>query len=130
MVGWILRGQGGDLDQVIGLDPLSRPGPGPFQRVQARSVATVATFAGTDPALAAGPPLHGSPERRPVFDGPAGSAGFALAGDDDMTDAAVGQLLVDLGLAVSAVRGHVCGARPARSVIRSIADSLHRSRSN
>ena len=121
LVGWSSGGQGGDLDQVVGQDPLSGPGPGSFQRVQARAVPSVAAFEGADPAFAAGSPLHGSPERRPMLDGPAGGAVSALAGDDDVPHAAVGQLLVDTGLAIATVAVTVRGVRPVRSVIRSIA---------
>lgn len=98
-----LGGQSGDLDQVVGQHPVSGPGPG-TQRVQAWAVPPVSAFA--DPACAAGSPCQGSAERSPLFDSFARRAGFALPRDDDVGNPAVGQLLVDAGLAVATVGGH------------------------
>jgi hypothetical protein len=40
------------------------------------------------------------------FVGLSGLAGFAFAGDDDVSDAEVGQVIVDAGFAVAAVGSH------------------------
>src|SRR5664279_321794 len=111
-------GQGGDLDQVVGEDPLSGPGFRSFEVVQAGAVPTVSTFQGADPTLATGPPFHGSTERPAVFDLLPGGTGSALAGYHHVANSEVGQCLVDRGLAVSAVRCHGPGARPVRFFTR------------
>ena len=78
-------------------DSLSGPGPGTFERVQARPVPSVAAFESADSAFTSGSPFDGSSECWSVFDGPAGGTGFALAGDDDVFDSALGQLVIDGG---------------------------------
>ncbi len=94
-----------DLRQVVGLDPVSGPGPGAFGAVQAGPVPPVPAFEGADPAFAAGPPLDGTAERWPALGGLAGLAGFALAGDDHVADAEALQVVFDRLLAVAAVGG-------------------------
>ena len=99
-------GEGGDLDQVVGEDPLPGPGFRSFEVVQPSSVPTVSAFQGADPAPATGSPFHGSAERTSVFDLLPGRAGLALAGYHHVPDTQVGHGLVDSGLAVPAVGGH------------------------
>src|SRR6478752_3143186 len=79
-------GQGGDLGQVVGEDPLSGPGFRSFEVVQAGSVPAVSAFEGADPSFASGSPFDGSAESAAVLDLAAGGAGSALAGDDDRAD--------------------------------------------
>jgi len=73
-------GEGGDLDQVVGEDPLSGPGFGSFEAVQAAAVPVVSAFDGADPAFASGSPFDGSAKRPAVFDLLPVRAGSALAG--------------------------------------------------
>src|SRR5215217_6757217 len=68
-------GDCGDLDQVVGQDPVSGPDPGPVEVIEAGAVPAVLPFEGADPGLATGPPLHCSAERSAVFVGLAGLAG-------------------------------------------------------
>jgi hypothetical protein len=77
--GLVSAGQGADLDQVVGQDPVSGPGPGSFGAVQAGAVPPVLALESADPAFASGPPLDGFPERGPAFGGLARRVGFALA---------------------------------------------------
>ena len=56
-----------------------------------------------------------------MFDSSAGPRRACPCGDDEVAYTAVGQLLVDGGLAVAAVGGHRARIRPACMVIRSIA---------
>ena len=77
-----------------------------FEVVQAGPVSTGPTFQSADPALAIGAPFDGSPERSLVFDLLPGNARSALARDHHVSDPAVGQRLIDRGLAVPAVGGH------------------------
>ena len=60
--GPVSGGQGGDLDQVVGEDPLSGPGFRSFEAVQAGAVPAVSAFEGADPAFASGSPFDGSAE--------------------------------------------------------------------
>src|SRR6478752_2995113 len=71
-------GQGGDLGQVVGEDPLSGPGFRSFEVVQAGSVPAVSAFEGADPSFASGSPFDGSAESAAVLDLAAGGAGPAL----------------------------------------------------
>src|SRR3954470_20708272 len=101
-----LAGQDGDLDQVVGQDPVSGPDPGAVEVVEAGAVPAVLPFEGADPGLATGPPLHCSAERPAVFVGLASLAGSALAGDHHGPDPELLQVVVDAGLAVAAIGGH------------------------
>src|ERR1700739_3776704 len=96
-----LAGQGRDLDQVVGQDPVSGPCPGTFSTIQAGAVPAVATFEGAECRFAAGPPLDCAPERPAVLGGLAGLAGFALAGDHDGAHAEGVQVVVDTFLAIA-----------------------------
>src|SRR5215207_6890175 len=98
-------GDCGDLDQVVGQDPVSGPDPGPVEVIEAGAVPPVLPFEGADPGLATGPPLHGSAERPAMFVGLASLAGSALAGDHHGPDAELVQVVLDAGLAVAAVGG-------------------------
>src|SRR4051812_30711811 len=100
-----LAGQGSDLDQVVGQDPVSGPDPGSVEVIEACAVPPVLPFEGADPGLAAGPPLDRSAERPAVFVGLAGLAGSALAGDYHGPDAEIVQVVLDGGLAVAAIGG-------------------------
>src|ERR1700676_2522952 len=108
-------GQGGDLSQVVGEDPLPSPGFRPFEVVQAGAIPPVSAFEGADPSFASGSPFEGSAECSTPLDPLACGTGSALAGDDDSADTKVGQLGVDGGLAVAAV----CSHRPRRSAVAS-----------
>src|ERR1700677_242343 len=105
LAGRVSAGQGADLDQVVGQDPVSGPGPGSFGAVQAGAVPSVLPFECADPAFAAGPPFDGAPERGAAFVGLAGLAGFALAGDGHVADPECAQVVFDELLAVAAVGG-------------------------
>src|SRR3954470_5971851 len=100
-----LAGQDGDLDQVVGQDPVSGPDPGPVELIEAGAVPAVLPFEGADPGLATGPPLHCCAERPAVFVGLAGLAGSALAGDHHGPNAEIVQIVLDAGLAVAAIGG-------------------------
>src|SRR4051795_9155137 len=106
-----LAGQGSDLDQVVGQDPVSGLDPGSVEVVEAGAVPPVLPFEGADPGFAAGPPLDGAPERSAVFVGLAGLAGSALARDHHGAHAELVQVVLDAGFAVAAVGGD--GARAA-----------------
>ena len=84
-------------------DPLSGPDLGPCGAVDPGPVPSVSAFQATDPALAAGSPLHLPAERRPVFLDLSGLARFALAGNDNMSDCLVVQGVINARLAVAAV---------------------------
>src|SRR5258708_17852690 len=71
-------GQGGDLDQVVGEDPLSGPGFRSFEAVQAGAVPAVSAFGGADPAFASGSPFDGSAGCSAVLYVLAGGPGPAL----------------------------------------------------
>src|SRR5947209_16521547 len=90
--------QCGDLDEVVGEDRLSGPGPGAVEAVETGAVPAVAAFEAADPTLGAGPPFDDLAEGRSVFGGVAGLAGSALARDDDGADSQVVQVLFDAGL--------------------------------
>jgi len=73
--------EGGDLDQVVGQDPVSGPDPGAVGAVDPGAVPPVAPFQGTDPTLTPGAPLHRPAERPPPFDGlPGPLPGFPFRG--------------------------------------------------
>ena len=74
---------------------MSGPDPGSFDGVDPGAVPAVAAFEGADPAFAAGSPFHVSAERSSVFVGLSGLAGSAFAGDHDVADAEVVQVVVD-----------------------------------
>jgi hypothetical protein len=101
-----LGGQDGDLGQVVGQDSVSGPDPGAFGAVDHAAVPSVVAFKVTDPAFAAGSPLHSSAERSSSFDVLPGLAGSAFAGNDDVVDAELVQLVLDGGFSVAAVRSH------------------------
>ena len=63
LAGRVSAGQGADLDQVVGQDPVAGSSPGSFGAVQAGAVPSVAPFERADPAFVAGPPLDSPPER-------------------------------------------------------------------
>src|SRR5258708_13620743 len=71
-------GQGGDLDQVVGEDPLSGPGFRSFEAVQAGAGPAVSPFEGADPAFASGSPFDGSAECSAFLDVLAGGPRPAL----------------------------------------------------
>src|ERR671919_863439 len=99
------RGEGGDLDQVVGQDPVSGPDLGAFEPIEAGAVPPVASFEGADAGFAAGAPFDRSAERAAVFVGLAGLAGSALAGDHHGAHPELVQLVLDAGFAVAAVGG-------------------------
>src|SRR5258708_26430238 len=76
-------GQGADLDQVVGEDPVPAPDRGSFAAVQPGAVPVVSALEAADPAFAAGSPPDEPAEPAGVFDGPAGGGvpGFARAGN-------------------------------------------------
>src|SRR4051794_41810306 len=85
---------------------MSGPDPGSFGGVDHGAVPAVVAFEVTDPTLAAGSPFHGSSEGWSSFDGLSSLRRSALAGDHDVPDAEVVEVLIDGGFAVSAVGGH------------------------
>src|SRR3954447_17165172 len=99
-------GQGGDLGEVVCEDSMSGPDPGSFGGVDHGAVPAVVAFEVTDPTLAAGSPFHGSSEGWSSFDGLSSLRRSALAGDHDVPDAEVVEILIDGGFAVTAVSGH------------------------
>src|SRR4051794_911741 len=111
-VGWrgcragLSGGQGGDLGEVVGQDSVSGPDPGSFGGVDHGAVPAVVAFEVTDPALAAGSPFHGAAERALSFDGLSSLRWSALAGDHDLPDSEIVEILLDTGFAVAAVGGH------------------------
>jgi len=93
----VFAGEGGDLDQIVGEDPLPGPGFRSLEAVQAGAVPSVSAFEGADPAFASGAPFDGSAERSAFLDVLAGGTGSALARDDDSADTELGQGGVDGG---------------------------------
>ena len=87
----------------MGQDPLSDPGAGSVDAVDAGSVHAVAAFEGGDAAFGAGAPLDQPPERGLPFDLTPGGGGFGLAGDRDLGDAQAGELVVGAVVSVTAV---------------------------
>jgi len=96
------------------------PDPGAFGGVDAGAIPAVSAFEVADPAFASGSPFDVAAERFSMLVGPPGLRGFAFAWNHDIVDAEVGELLVNLGLAVAAVGGD--GARRAPGALL---DSLH-----
>ena len=105
------RGEGTDLDEVVGQDAVPGPDSGAFGAVDAGAIPAVATLEGADAAFTSGAPLDCSSERASVFLGLPGLAGFDFAGYHDRAHAEVVQGVVDAFLAVAAVGGD--GARRA-----------------
>ena len=99
------RGEGADLDQVVGEDAVPGPDSGSFGAVDAGAIPAVATLEGADAAFTSGAPLDGSSERWPVFLGSPSLAGFAFTGYHDRAHAEVVQVVLDAFLAVAAVGG-------------------------
>ena len=84
-VSWgVSVGQGADLDQVVGEDSVSGPGPGTFGGVDHGSIPSEAAFEVADPSFAAGPPFDVSSERWLSFVGLSGFTGSAVAGNHDV----------------------------------------------
>jgi hypothetical protein len=75
------RGEGAELEQVVGQNALARPDSGSFGAVGAGAVPAVASLEGADAAFTPCAPLNCSPERGPVFGSLSGGAGFTPAGD-------------------------------------------------
>jgi hypothetical protein len=71
--GWS-AGQGGDLDQVVGEDPVLAPERCSLPSVQSGTVLAVTAFEVADPAFAAGAPLDEPMEAAAVLDGGIASA--------------------------------------------------------
>src|SRR5690349_5583744 len=109
------RGEGADLDEVVGPDAVSGADPGTFGAVDAGAVPAVAPLERADPAFTAGAPLDGSPESGPVFDGLSRRAGCAFTGYHHGAHAEVVQGVLDTFLAVAAVGGD--GARGAAGAL-------------
>src|SRR6516225_5833855 len=99
------RGEGTDLDQVVGQDAVPGPDSGALGAVDAGAVPAVATLEGADAAFTSGAPLDCSSEHAPVFLGLPGRAGFAFTGYHDRAHAEVVQGVIDTFLAVAAVSG-------------------------
>jgi hypothetical protein len=117
----ISGGQGGDSGQVVGEDPLSGPGFGSFEAVQAGTVPAVSAFEGADPVFASGSPFDGSAECSALLDVLAGGTGPAFARYDNSADPELGQCLVGGRFAVTRSAVTVRGTRPVRALIRRIA---------
>ena len=88
----------------MGEDPLSGPGFGSFEAVQAGAVPAVSAFEGTDPTLASRSPFDGSTEGSASFQLLSGQAGFPFAGNDDAVHADVGEGVVDRSSLVTRAR--------------------------
>ena len=114
-------GQGADLDQVVGEDSVSGPGPGTFGGVDHGSIPSVAAFEVADPSFAASTPFQVSSERSLSFVGLSGFAESATAGNHDLLDAEVVQGVVDGLFAVTAVGGHRLRCPPGAFLERSTA---------
>src|SRR3954447_23077119 len=99
------RGEGTDLDEVVGQDAVPGPDSGAFGAVDAGAIPAVATLEGADAAFTSSAPLDCSSERAPVFLGLPGLGGFAFAGYHDRAHAEVVQGVIDAFLAVAAVGG-------------------------
>ena len=65
-------GQGGDLGQVVGEDPVPAPDRCPVPAVQAGAIPAVTAFEVADPAFTPGAPLDQLAEAAAVLDGLAG----------------------------------------------------------
>ena len=65
----LLAGQGADLDQVVGEDPVPAPDGGTFFTVQVGAVPPVGVLEIADPALGTGAPLDEFAEARAVLGG-------------------------------------------------------------
>ena len=85
-----------------------------FSLLEAVQAGAVSVWEGADPAFASGSPFDGSAERFSVFVGAPQLRRFALARDHHVGDTEVGELLIDLGLAVAA------GARIRVAAIRDV----------
>src|SRR4029077_16895310 len=96
---------GADLDQVVGEDPVSGPGPGAFEAVDAGPIPAISAFETADAAFGPGAPFHDAAEGFSMFFGASGRRGFTSAGDHHGRHTEVVKLLVDLGFAVAAVGG-------------------------
>ena len=83
---------------------MSGPDPGALDAVDAGAVPTVASEI-ADPAFAAGAPFDGAAERFSVFVGSPRLGRSSCARNRHVLDTEVGELPVDLGLAVAAVGG-------------------------
>ena len=127
------RGEGTDLDEVVGQDAVPGPDSGAFGAVDAGAIPAVATLEGADAAFTSGAPLDCSPEGWPVFLGLAGLAGFAFAGYHDRAHAEVVQGVLDAFLAVAAVGGDgawrvpgsLCDPRDRRRQLRRVSRVAH-----
>src|ERR1700746_1115287 len=95
-------GEGADLDQIVGQDPVSGPDPGAFGAVDAGAVPAVAAFEAADAAFGPGAPFDGASEGFSVFFGASGLRGSTSAWDHHGRHAEVVKLLVDLGFAIAA----------------------------
>src|SRR4051795_5688686 len=90
-------GQDGDLGEVVCQHSVSGPDPCSFGVVDHGAVPAVVAFEVTDPAFAAGSPFHVAAERSPAFDVLSGFAGPTFAGDHDLPDAEIVEVVVDAG---------------------------------
>jgi hypothetical protein len=116
-----LSGEAGDLDEVVGKDPVAGPGASPGEGVQVGSPAAVVAFDGADAPFGAGTPSAWQAtghtlKRSGVFDGAAGSTGAATAGDADPGDAEVMEALLEGGFAIAAIGGDGAGPTSGEGV--------------
>src|SRR3954449_13150333 len=88
---WRSRGEGTDLDEVVGQDAVPGSDSGAVGAIDTGAIPAVASLEGADAAFTSSAPLDCSSERAPVFLGLPGRGGFAVAGDHDRAHAEVVQ---------------------------------------
>src|SRR5215813_13700326 len=115
-----LSGQGADLEQVVGEDPVAAPDGGAGPGVQAGAVPAVAALEVADASFAAGAPPDQLAEAGVVLGRAAGGGDLALAGDRHGVHAQLVQVALEGGLAVAAVSGYRAG-----DAARAAADPVH-----
>src|SRR3954462_9047774 len=102
-----------DLDEVVGEDAVPAPGSGAGEAVHAGAVQPEVAFRAADASFAAGSPADHLAERPAVLDLAARCARSALAGQDDVADPSVFEVILDRNFAVAAVRRDRPGCSPA-----------------
>src|SRR5690349_6052687 len=117
--GWSSRSQAADLDQVVGEDSVSGPGSGALDGVDPGAFPAVVALEVADSSLASGSPLDLAAEGSSSLVGLAGLAGLARAWDDHVANAQLTQVVLNAGVAVTAV-----GSDGAWRPIRAVADWL------
>jgi hypothetical protein len=79
--------ESGDLGQVVVEDPVSAPGSGAVESVDAGAVESEVAFGAADPSFASGAPSDHLPERSSVLELATLRVRFAFARQHDMTHA-------------------------------------------